>query len=304
VIGTTLGSLPDQIRGDNLPEFIRTLQRHYGVGVGKVDFRGAPEKARQIINGWVEQQTRGTIKELLPPGILSRQTALVLVNAVYFKGMWVLQFGKEATHVEPFHLDHGAEVQVPLMHRHTTIRYLKGAGYQAVDLDYSGGDLSMLVLLPDKHDGLEDLETRFSARMVEECVEQMGIRGVELFLPRFKITWGTVEIRDQLRALGMTLAFDRSRADFSGINGHEPSEEESLFISAVFHKAFVDVNEEGTEAAAATSAMMDLLSARRPPNPPPVAIFRADHPFVFAIRDRRSGAILFLGRMSNPTSEK
>jgi serpin B len=140
--------------------------------------------------------------------------------------------------------------------------------------------------------------------MLQDCVAQMDTREVKLFLPRFKITWGTVNVRDQLTVLGMPLAFTRFQADFSGINGHEPPHEDSLFISAVFHRAFVEVNEEGTEAAAATAVSMLMVgSALRPSKPPPVPIFRADHPSLFAIRDRKSGAILFLGCMADPTRE-
>jgi serpin B len=160
------------------------------------------------------------------------------------------------------------------------------------------------VLLPDRKDGLRDLEKTISGRMLRDCVAQMGTREVELFLPRFKITWGTVNVRDQLTALGMPLAFTRLQANFSGINGHEPPHEDSLFISAVFHKAFVETNEEGTEAAAATAVAMPPTAALRPSKPPPVPIFRADHPFLFAIRDRKSGTILFLGRMADPTRER
>ncbi len=131
------------------------------------------------------------------------------------------------------------------MHQHEEVRYLQAGGYQAVDLVYRGGDLSMLVLLPDRKDGLRDLEKTLSARMLHDCVTQMGTREVKLFLPRFKITWGTVNVRDQLAALGMPLAFTRFQANFSGINGHEPPHEDSLFISAVFHKAFVEIERGG-----------------------------------------------------------
>lgn len=140
-----------------------------------------------------------------------------------------------------------------------------------------------------------------SARMLHDCVAQMHTREVKLFLPRFKITWGTVNVRDQLTALGMPLAFTRSRADFSGINGHKPPHEDSLFISGVFHKTFVEVNEEGTEAAAASAADMGRLGAAL--RPPPIPVFRADHPFLFTIRDRKKGSILFLGRTADPTLE-
>jgi len=193
-------------------------------------------------------------------------------------------------------------VRAPLMHQQAEIRHLQAPGYQAVDLDYRGGDLSMLILLPDKKDGLRNLETSLSKNLLDDCVAKMSVREVKVVLPRFKFTWGTVNMRDQLTALGMPLAFDRSQADFSGINGHQPPDEHALFISAVFHKAFVEVNEEGTEAAAATAVTARVTSAMYS-TPPRVPIFRADHPFLFAIRDRKTGAILFLGRMSNPTEE-
>lgn len=280
------------------PAFVDLIARHYGGGMYLVDFRRDAETARLTINQWVEDKTRQKIHELIPSD-LDADTRLVLVNAIYFKGMWVLLFPKAATRDEPFHLEGGGKVRAPLMHLHEEVRYLQAEGYQAVDLAYRG-DLSMLVLLPDRKDGLRDLEKRLSARMLHDCVAQMGAREVKLFLPRFKLTWGTVNMRDQLAALGMPLAFTRFQADFSGINGHEPPQQDSLFISAVFHKAFVEVNEEGTQAAAATAV---VLFAGSCDTPPPIANFRADHPFLFAIRDRKTGAILFLGRMADPTLE-
>jgi serpin B len=284
------------------PGYLDLIARHYGGSMNLVDFRRAAEAARMTINQWVEDKTRQKIRELIPSGGLSAETRLVLVNAVYFKGMWVLQFRRGATREEPFRLEGGGTVQAPLMHQHEKIRYLQATGYQAVELVYRAGDLSMLVLLPDRKDGLRDLEKTLSARLFHDCVAQMDVREVKLFLPRFKITWGTLNLGEQLTALGMSLAFTRSQADFSGINGHEPPDDDSLFISGVFHKAFVEVNEEGTEAAAATAVSMAPAAALRPSNPPP--LFRADHPFLFAIRDRKSGAILFLGRIADPTSER
>lgn len=286
------------------PEFLELIAGHYDGRMELVDFRGGAETACAEINRWVEDKTRQRILDLIPSGSLSADTRLVLVNAVYFKGTWVLQFAKTATHDEPFYLEEGGKVQAPLMHQQPDqVRYMDAAGYQAVELIYMGGDLSMLVLLPDRKDGLRDLEKKLSTRMLHDCVEQMEVREVKLFLPRFKITWGVVDMRDYLSALGMPLAFTRFKADFSGINGYEPPAVESLFLSAVFHKAFVDVYEEGTEAAAATGIVAVCGSALMPHEPPPIPIFRADHPFLFAIRDRKSGALLFLGRMTDPTRE-
>ena len=277
--------------------FLDLIARHYGCGMNLVDFRRDAEAARVTMNQWVEDKTKHKIRELIPSGGVNADTLLVLMNAVYFKGIWVLQFRREATlHDAPFQLEGGGTVQAPLMHQREEVRYLRAEGYQAVDLVYRGGDLSMVVLLPDREDGLRDLERALSARMFHDCVTQMGVREAMLFLPRFKITWGAVDMREQLTALGMTLAFNRSQADFSGINGHQPPHQEALFISAVFHKGFVMVNEEGTESAAAT-AVTGMLRGGLPP------ILLADHPFLFAIRDRRSGTILFLGRMADPTRE-
>jgi serpin B len=284
------------------PEFLDLIARHYRGAMNLVDFRRGAEAARVTINQWVEDKTKQRIRKLISSGGLDGDTRLVLVNAVYFKGTWVLPFRRAATRDEPFHLEGAGKVQAPLMHQQKEIRYLQAGGYQAVDLVYRGGDLSMLVLLPARKDGLRDLEKKLSARMLHDCVARMATREVKLFLPRWKITWGTLDLRDHLTALGMPLAFTRLQANLSGINGHEPPHENSLFISSVFHKAFVETNEEGTEAAAATAVTAGTLSCA-PSNPPPVAVFRADHPFLFAIRDRNSGAILFLGRMADPTRE-
>ena len=283
--------------------FLDLIDRHYPGGVNLVDFRRAGENARVAINRWVEDNTRQKIRDLIPAGSLDAYTRLVLVNAVYFKGMWVLKFSRGATRDEPFYMEGGGLVHAPLMHQKQAAWYVRGPDYQAVDLDYQGSGLSMLVLLPDRKDGLRDLEQRLSARMLGGSVGLMSLCEINFFLPRFKIAWGTVDLRDPLADLGMTLPFNPSQADFSGINGYQPPHEEALFISAVLHKARVEVNEEGTKAAAATAVDMHLLGSIGPPPPTQVPVVRADHPFLFAIRERRSGGILFLGRMADPTRE-
>ena len=212
------------------------------------------------------------------------------MNAVYFKGIWVVPFTKAATRDEPFHLEGGGTVRAPLMHQKQPAWYMRGPGYQAVDLTYEGSGLSMLVILPDRKDGLRDLEQQLSTGILHAPVTQMSLCKVELFLPRFKIASGTMDMSGPLRALGMTLPFDPSRADFSGINGCQPPHEAALHVSAVLHKTRIEVNEEGTEAAAATAVDMKLIGAT--PGPPPprqVPVVRADHPFLFAIRERRRG---------------
>jgi serpin B len=281
-------------------DFLEAITRYYGGIVKLVDFRRKANGVGAIINKWVEDNTKQKILNLIPAGGLSAETRLILVNAVYFKGRWVLQFPKGWTCEEPFHLDGGGIVRAPLMHQQEKVRYLQGAGFQAVDLLYEGMNLSMLVLLPDRRDGLADLERELSSSMLRDCVAKMCPREVKLFLPRFKITWGTVNLCDPLAGLGMSLPFDRSRADFSGINGCRPPAQEALAISAVYHKAFADVNEEGTEAAAATAVALYATMAR-PQKPPQIPVFRADHAFLFAILERHTGTILFLGCMANPT---
>jgi serpin B len=283
------------------PHFLDWIARHYDGAIHLVDFRRAAQAARAAINQWVEEKTKQRICNLIPPGGVDAQTRLVLVNAAYFRGLWEMPFPQSATGDKPFYLPDGRKVQVPLMHQRKHMPYMQGPEYQAVELCYQGNDLSMLVVLPDRKDGLAELEKALSARMLHDCVEQMGDREVKLYLPRFKLNWGTEDLNDILIDLGMTLAFDPDQADFSGINGCQPPSEEALFVAGVFHKAFVEVNEKGTEAAAATGVMMAAGAAPR--KPPPVALFRADHPFLFAIRDRLTGAVLFLGRTTNPTQE-
>jgi serpin B len=287
--------------GSSLQErFIELITEQYRGVIRLVDFRAAAESVRAEINSWVADKTRQRITGLIPPGGLNAESRLVLVNAVYFKGRWTLPFNKASTREELFYLEGEEAVPAQLMHQQQTVRYVQGRGFQAVDLDYQGDDLSLLVLLPDKKDGLKDLERNFSVHTLTDCVNEMWQCEVKLHLPRFKINWGVVDLTEQLIALGMKDAFDRTRANFSGINGLEPPHQDALFISSVFHKAFVEVNEEGTEAAAATAVTMQRIMGPMDYQPPPVPIFRADHPFLFAIRDRRSKAILFLGRVADP----
>ena len=300
---TVASSLWGQDDAPLQPGFLDLVARHYGGAVNLVDFSHAAESARTAMNRWVEDKTRKKIRDLIPSGGLGADTRLVLVNAVYFKGLWVLRFSRWATRDEPFYLEHGGKVRAPLMFQHERVLHLKAADYQAVDLIYRGGDLSMLVLLPDRRDGLRHLEARLSVRMLHDCALKMTRREVKLFVPRFKITWGSVDMREPLTGLGMPLAFTRSKANFSGINTYEPPAQESLFLSAVLHKAFVEVDEEGTEAAAATATLVRPSAAFLPSMPPRIPIFRADHPFLFAIRDRKTGTILFLGRVADPTRE-
>lgn len=282
------------------PEFLHLIVRHYRGALHLVDFRGEPDGARLAINEWIAEQTRGRISDVVPPGGLDALTGLFLVNAVHFNGIWALPFSGSSTRDEPFHQERGGKVHVPLMRQRATVRYLRARGFSVVDLAYRGHELSLLVLLPDRKDGLPALEETLSAAVLDDIVAHLRERDVQLFLPRFTITFKSVDLREHLAALGMPLAFDAVRADFSGIDGHEPPHEDSLHISAVYHQAFVEVHERGTEASAATADMVAFRASFNPVKEPPVPVFRADHPFLFAIRDRHSGALMFLGRMVTP----
>jgi len=270
-----------------LPEFVELTKTDYGAGVHDVDFVGAAEAARQTINTWVEKQTEDKIKDLMPRGIVSPDTRLVLTNAIYFKGNWQAQFNKEQTHESPFQVAADQKVNAPFMNQTGKFKYLDGDTFQALELPYAGKDLAMIALLPKQPDGLTDFEKQLSAAKLVDWLHKMRETEVIVSLPKFKLT-SEFGLKETLTAMGMQLAFSSS-ADFSGMDGKR-----DLFLSAVIHKAFVDVNEEGTEAAAATGVGIRTLAVRVKP------MFRADHPFLFLIQDRRSGSILFLGRLANP----
>jgi serine protease inhibitor len=269
----------------------RTLTRDkYGASLTEVDFLKAREQARKTINGWVEQQTQDKIRDLLQANHLTSDMRLVLTNAIYFKADWEVKFFKSATTEQPFQVTEERKVDVPMMDRTGRVPYLDGGTFQMVDLPYTRNELSMLVLLPTKVDGLQELEKSLTADKLAEWHGKLKQTETQVLLPRFKVT-GTFELSKVLTEMGMGLPFG-PRADLSGMNGGR----EPLQISAVVHQTFVDVNEEGTEAAAATA-----VSVARAGLPMKSVTFRADHPFVFLIRDNRSGSIMFLGRVLDPT---
>lgn len=272
-----------------LPAFLALNREHYGAGLNEVDFIRATEEARLTINAWVEKETREKIKDLLKPGVLTRDTRLVLTNAIYFKGLWLAQFKKEATKDAPFHVTSDKTTTVPMMNQTGSFKYLRGDGFKALELPYHGDRLSMVVFLPEEVDGLADFEKTLTAENLAKWLPRLRkTPNVVVGLPKFTVT-AEFSLSKVLKTLGMTDAFTDGVADFSGMDGTK-----NLFISAVIHKAFVDVNEEGTEAAAATAVVVGVTSVVEPP------VFRADHPFLFLIRDTVSGSILFLGRVVNP----
>jgi serpin B len=272
--------------------YLALCKTYYGTSVTPLDYAGATEKSRQTINDWVESKTAKKITDLIKPGGLTPLTRLVLVNAIYFKGAWANLFDEEFTKEEPFYISEGKAVQAPLMHQQHEFGYGETLTLQILELPYAGNELSMMVLLPKKNNDLVHLEESITAGQVDQLTRQIEQRKVNVFLPKFKLDSG-FSLKNALSTLGMTDAFDGTRADFSGMDG-----EKDLFISAVMHKAFVDVNEKGTEAAAATAVTMLGMSRGEPEES---VTFKADHPFLFLIRHNETGAILFLGRVMNPT---
>ena len=276
-----------------LPDYFDLCRKYYGTSITPVDYAGHTEAARKTINDWVEDRTYRKIVELLKPGTLDRSNRLVLVNAIYFKGKWGRQFEAKLTEKEPFHLSSQKTIAAPLMRQLGDFHYAESPGLQVLELPYQGGDLSMLALLPGTVDGLGNLETELTVKNLTAWTTGLRSRKVNAFLPKFKVT-SEISLAKTLEALGMSDAFNYPQADFSGMDGRK-----DLFISAVEHQAFAEVNEEGTEAAAATAVMIGVGAA--PLSPQPIPVFRADHPFLFLIRDNRNGSVLFLGRVTDPT---
>jgi serpin B len=272
-------------------EFVALVQASYGAGLTELDYR-RPEPARVQINDWVADQTKQKILNLIPRGVITPRTRLVLTNAIYFKSNWADTFSERATRDEAFKLSAGRGVQTPMMRRQGRYGYLETPAFQALELPYRFGELSMVVLLPRETDGLPALEKRLTAKSLTKWLADLRRETVRVTLPKFKFT-SQFRLPAVLRAMGMVEAFDAGRANFSGMTTME-----KLFISDVIHKAFVAVDEKGTEAAAATAVIMALKAAM--PRPVQPKVFRADHPFVFLIRHRATGSVLFLGRVADP----
>lgn len=275
--------------------YLKLVQSDYGAGFHRVNFKISPDTVRATINAWVEKQTNDKIKDLIGQGALNTSTRLVLTNAIYFKGDWQDPFSAESTQKEEFHLSATQWAMASMMHRTGGYRYYDGGTFQALELPYAGNEISMVVLLPKQTDGLPALERSFSSGVAGEWIQKLEpVDKVILTLPRFTMTQ-QFELSSTLSAMGMAQAFSGA-ADFSGMTGKP-----DFSISAAIHKAFIDVNEKGTEAAAATAIVMYATAMRREaPEPPPI-VFRADHPFLFILLDTRSGSMLFLGRVADPT---
>jgi serpin B len=279
-----------------LDSYFSTVGKYYMGNVTNLDFIAKTEESRITINKWVEAQTKNRIVDLIPQGILTPMTRLVLTNAIYFKGKWATQFKPDNTHDGDFRVSGSKTVTAKMMSLSgTSFNYTEDGLMQVLELPYDGNDLSMLVLLP-KGDDISSMEASLTAEKLSQI--KSGLRETELpvTLPKFKFETKSF-LAEILKAMGMPTAFDPNSADFSGMNGALPGTEESLYISAVIHQAFVEVNEEGTEAAAATAVIMTKATAVMPS-----VIFTADHPFIFLIQEKSTGEILFLGKVTDPTA--
>lgn len=273
-------------------EFLTTLEQHYGAGLHAMDFIGEPESSRREINSWVEDQTEGRIEELLPDGTIDPDTRLMLTNAVYFKAAWATPFQEGSTADRAFHLADGSTIEVPTMREdRLQVGLHEEAGVQALELPYEEQDLAMLILLPKEPDGLWDLAERLDVDRLERIVDSLESIQARVDLPRFEFE-SEFDLREALGVLGMPLAFSRE-ADFTGMA--EDAEAEQLHLSDAIHKAFIDVHEEGTEAAAATAIGARVVAA-----PVELPHVRVDRPFLFLIRDTDTQTILFFGHVMDP----
>ncbi|MFW6055779.1 MAG: serpin family protein [Chloroflexota bacterium] len=271
-----------------LSDYLDTLAVNYGAGLRVLDFEQAPEESRVVINDWVEEQTEDRIQDLIPQGAIDALTRLVLTNAVYFNAAWESQFEERDTNDGDFHLLDGNVVEVPMMKQTAWFRHADYEDYAAIELPYDGGELSMVVLMPDEGK-FEEFEESLDFSVVQTAIDGLSGSRVVLTMPRFGMET-SFNLKDALSTLGMGTAFEPDAADFSGMDGTQ-----DLYITDVVHKAFVEVDEAGTEAAAATAVVVGATSAPTEP-----VEFTIDRPFVFLIRDIQTGSILFLGRVVNP----
>ncbi len=274
-----------------LHSFLDVIEKYYDGGFYRVDFRGDPEGSRKKINKWVERKTREKIKNLLPPGSITALTRLVITNAIYFKGDWMSPFEKENTQKMPFYTLDNYQIDVSMMYQKEKFEYMEERGkFKLLILPYGDEKLSMVIVLPNRKDGISELEQELTWDMLEDALIRTRKREVNVYIPKFKME-KMYDLVDPLSDMGMTDAFT-NRADFSNM---EPKKE--LYITNVIHKAYIDVNEKGTEAAAATGVVI-ALKAAVPYEP---LVFKADHPFLYFIIHNPTGQILFMGKVVDPT---
>lgn len=281
------------------PEFLARQRERYGAGLTDHNFKIDPDGGRAAVNKWVEQRTRDRIKELLPPQSVDERTRLILANALYFKGQWADAFKPAATRDQPFTRADGSKKPVPLMHRVDDYRHAQLDGFQVLELPYKGGELAMDVILPANHTGLPAIEAKLTAVTASEWLAKLTpASDVRVWLPKYRIEAET-RLPGLLMSMGVKRVFDKNQSDLLGLVTRLPSDDDNLYVSGAFHKAFVDVAEEGTEAAAATAVVVAAPTAIVV-NPVPPIEFRADRPFLFLIRDVKHGTVLFVGRYAGP----
>jgi serpin B len=282
---------------DFRPAFVNLLNKTFAAPLETLDFVKDPASCAKHINAWVKKETRDRIQELISTNALNKDTRLVLANAIYLKAPWAKEFRGDETRPRPFHLAGGQSIDVPTMTREDSYGYAKHEEFVAVAIPYSGGDLQLLLLLPETATGLPALESKLTPALLMECA-RIKSEDLALYLPKFKLEPPVFALRETLEALGMENAFDvpQGSANFDGIAPRRPND--YLYISDVFHKTFVEADEKGTEAAAATAVVMMRATAHLE-KPKPIEV-RIDRPFLFAIQHRPSGACLFLGRVVDP----
>lgn len=281
---------------DFLPEFLASSQKMYGADLAPVDFQHASDEARKAINKWVKDQTEGKIPELLAAGVVDSMTKLVLVNAIYFKGLWKDKFEKQDTTDAPFRLNKKDTKTVKMMYQNTKLPlgYIRDLKCKVLELPYQGEELSMVILLPedieDESTGLQKIEEQLTLEKLREWTKRENLKNIDVHvkLPRFKLE-ESYTLNSNLGSLGVQDLFSSSKADLSGMSGSR-----DLFISKIIHKSFVEVNEEGTEAAAATGGIAVLAMLMHEEE------FTVDHPFLFFIRHNPTANVLFLGRVCSP----
>jgi len=279
--------------------YLSLVKQNFGGAFEPIDFVADPAAATQHINRWAADQTRDHIRDLIPADALDKTTRLVLANALYLKAPWASEFSQNATQSEPFFVHGSPPVDVPMMRKTDKhFGYARHEGFTVVSLPYAGDDLQFVVLLPDQVNGLHALESKLSGDTLTSCAK-LERRDVDLHLPKFKLEPPTITLAEKFEALGMKTAFDKPQgsANFDKMAPRKP--DDYLYISQIFHKTFIAVDEKGTEAAAATAVAMMAGTALRSPPPPPIEV-KVDRPFVYAIQHVPSGVCLFLGRVTDP----
>ncbi|MFH0958506.1 MAG: serpin family protein [Pseudomonadota bacterium] len=280
-----------------LPEYQDQLKTYYGVSTVSLDYQSQQGEAIKKINGWVEEKTQGRIKDIITPEAINSNTKMVLTNAICFQGAWEQKFEDDLTEDSKFFVSSGNSTEIQMMRHTGMFKYSDIESLQILEMPYAGNELSMIALLPRETEGLKAIESDISSENLNLWKNKMASTKVLVQFPKFEIL-SSFELSDELVSMGMIDAFNSRDANFEGI---APRKNEPLFLSAVIHKAFVEVDEEGTQASAATSTMAaDGISFHDKQIP----VFRADHPFIFLIQENQTGCILFMGRVSEPTKVK